>query len=324
MIATWLIGNGLLGKGVVRRSVRGQMWRPETPTPWGSRDQVDSWFQAVASEFFGERGTGEWAVAWCAGAGVVGSPAATFDLEVTAFGSMLRAVGAYATSPGKVFLSSSIGAIHGGATAPPFTEDSPRVPISHYGTARALQEDLLREWCESTGHDGVIGRITNLYGPGQRLGKTQGLISQVCKSSLLRQPIRLYVSLDTTRDYLYVDDAGEMVLSLLGEPPSKDGGMVTIRILGSGASITVGGVLQVCERVLRRPLRMITVQSDLSNLQSSDLRVRPRAPIPLVSGLTALPVGVRRTFDDQLRQFQRGLLSTLDVSGSKGAGTRSA
>jgi UDP-glucose 4-epimerase len=184
------------------------------------------------------------------------------------------------------------------------------VPISHYGSARSRQEDLLRDWCRSTGHDGVIGRITNLYGPGQHLGKAQGLISQICKSYLLRQPVRLYVSLETTRDYLYVDDAGDMVRSLLEGPHSGSGGEAIVRILGSGAGVTLGGVLQVCERVLRRPLRIITVQSELTSLQSLDLRVRPRAPIRLAGGLTSLAVGVYRTFDDQLRQFQHGLLSS--------------
>jgi len=312
---TWLIGRGLLGNAVLRRAIPGQVWRGASAIPWGDRADVEAWFQSAAAEFFEQSASQDWAVAWCAGTGVVGSSAATFELEVAAFESLLAAVGRSADTPGTVFLASSIGAIHGGNVSLPLDEGSVRVPISEYGVAKCAQEDLLSAWCRTTGHRGVIGRITNLYGPGQHLGKAQGLVSQICKSYLLRQPIVLYVSFETTRDYLFVDDAAEMVLSLLDGPPAGHDGLASIRILGSGIAVTLGGVLQVCEKVLRRQNRVITVQSALSNMQSPDLRVRPRMAIALPGGPTSLPVGVRRTFDDQLRQFQRGMLQTSVVVG---------
>jgi len=48
----------------------------------------------------------------------------------------------------------------------------------------------------------MVGRMSNLYGPGQNLKKVQGLISQMCLRVLTRQPLVLYVPLDTIRDYL--------------------------------------------------------------------------------------------------------------------------
>ena len=59
----------------------------------------------------------------------------------------------------------------------------------------------------------LVGRISNLYGPGQNLAKPQGLVSQLCRAQLTRQPLSVYVSLDTMRDYLYVDDAAAMVVA---------------------------------------------------------------------------------------------------------------
>ena len=58
----------------------------------------------------------------------------------------------------------------------------------------------------------VIGRIANLYGPGQDPTKAQGLVSQLCRAHLERRPTSIYVSLDTARDYLFVDDAARLVL----------------------------------------------------------------------------------------------------------------
>ena len=55
----------------------------------------------------------------------------------------------------------------------------------------------------------MIGRFSNLYGPGQNLGKLQGLISRLALSAVTRQPINIFVPLDTIRDYVYVDDAAQ-------------------------------------------------------------------------------------------------------------------
>ena len=52
----------------------------------------------------------------------------------------------------------------------------------------------------------LIGRIANLYGPGQNLAKAQGLVSQLCAAQLERARSSIWVSLDTLRDYLFAPD----------------------------------------------------------------------------------------------------------------------
>ena len=81
-------------------------------------------------------------------------------------------------------------------------------PVSPYGFAKLDQEGLVATWAEATQVRTIVGRLANLYGPGQNVAKPQGLISQLVLSTLLRRPTSIYVPLDTMRDYLYVDDAG--------------------------------------------------------------------------------------------------------------------
>ena len=66
-----------------------------------------------------------------------------------------------------------------------------------------------------------MGRIANLYGPGQGLEKPQGLISQIIRSHLIRTPISIYVPLDTMRDYLFAPDCGELVVDALRRLPAR-------------------------------------------------------------------------------------------------------
>ena len=96
-------------------------------------------------------------------------------------------------------------------------------------------EARTRDFARRTGVPTMIGRITNVYGPGQNLGKAQGLISQLGKAYLLRQPISLYVSLDTTRDYIFVDDCARMIIAAVDDlRGTRDPGTAVVKIIGSG------------------------------------------------------------------------------------------
>ena len=70
----------------------------------------------------------------------------------------------------------------------------------------------------------MIGRIANLYGPGQNLDKPQGLVSQLCAAHLERRPVSIWVSLDTLRDYLYAPDCAQMVLDCLDRARAEASG----------------------------------------------------------------------------------------------------
>ena len=94
----------------------------------------------------------------------------------------------------------------------PFTEHTTPAPISAYGRAKLRSEEIATEFAVRTGSALLVGRLSNLYGPGQDITKPQGLISQLCRAQLTRQPLSVYVSLDTMRDYLFVDDAAAMVV----------------------------------------------------------------------------------------------------------------
>ncbi len=120
---------------------------------------------------------------------------------------------------GALFLASSAGGVYAGAAGSPFTELTETRATSPYGEAKLAAEGLVEDFARRTGTATVVGRIANLYGPGQDMSKPQGLISQLCLNQLRRRPISIYVSLDTARDYLYVDDCAAMVLATLTTRP---------------------------------------------------------------------------------------------------------
>lgn len=201
---------------------------------------------------------------------------------------------------GRLFLSSSAGGVYAGASAPPFDEHSAPRPLSPYGETKLQMEALASSW----GGPVVLGRIANLYGPGQDIGKPQGLISQLCRAHLLREPLQVYVPLDTVRDYLYVQDAARLVLGCLERAEG-----VTVKVLATQQAITIGAVLAELRRVSRRAPRLVLSATAQTRLQARDLRLRSVVWTDLDAfPLTPLPVGVRRTLDDLSMRMRVGAL----------------
>jgi UDP-glucose 4-epimerase len=309
---SWLVGRGLLGSAVAKRLGADRLWVPLHPVRWSDPQRRNEDLRHAARQFFDAVGEGSWQVAWCAGAGVVGTSADQLATEAEALREALDAIAAFQRSYGTVFLASSAGAVYAGSPNPPFNEASPCVPLSSYGHAKLRQEATATEWAGTTGNRLVIGRIANIYGPGQDLGKAQGLVTQICRSMVLRQPLMLYVPLDTVRDYVFVDDCAAMAIEMLDRAGATVPiGGTSVRIIATGRHTTIGSLLDVARRVSKRPLPLASVTSDLATMQSRDLRMAPLHPFPSTMVSTTLGSGVRSTFDDLVRQFQAGRLSSI-------------
>jgi UDP-glucose 4-epimerase len=150
-------------------------------------------------------------------------------------------------------------------------------PLSPYGWNKLQQEDLARRWGLETATPVMVGRMSNLYGPGQNLKKVQGLISQMCLRVLTRQPLVLYVPLDTIRDYLYANDAGRLVADCLDRLHAESAAglepSTVIKILASQQTATVATVLAQLRWITKRPVSVIVAASPETVRQARDLRM---------------------------------------------------
>ncbi|MGL5865781.1 MAG: NAD-dependent epimerase/dehydratase family protein [Dermatophilaceae bacterium] len=291
---------GLVGRGVVTALREAGVEVTEARVPWAEEAAAVDALANAFGEFARRRAGRTWMVAWCAGAGVVATGEAVLAVELRVFEQALAALRGTAGDgdQGTVFLASSAGGLHAGSADPPFDERTEPRPLVAYGRTKLAMERALTGLVSSTGLRAVIGRFSNVYGPGQVLGKPQGLISQLCLADTTGRPLPVYVSLDTIRDYLYVTDAGRMtaaaIIRSLAEPP----GTVVTKVFASGRPVTVGHVIGEARRVLHRPLRVIPV-APLGAGQVLDLRFRS-VVWPQVDALatTTLAAGLSATATD--------------------------
>ena len=301
---SWVIGaGGLLGSAMLR-TLRQESENifPGPTIAWGT-SEASAELEAGLTRLAEAAGSGKWQVYWCAGAGVTDSDPTSLETEFQTFQSFLTSVQelpATSLSRGSIVLASSAGAVYGGSSGAPFTEASEAVPLGRYGTMKLRAEEALYALSASAKIPVFVGRIANLYGPGQSLTKRQGLVSMLSFSTVTRTPISIFVSLDTLRDYIYVDDCARL-LSACGKRiqslPADDSRH--LKIIGSGRAVSIGTVVGQFRQVSgSRPL-VILGASHAATLQGRDLRLRSEYWTDLdITSKTTFSAGIRRTIDD--------------------------
>ncbi len=95
---------------------------------------------------------------------------------------------------------------------PAFTEENPYDPSSPYSASKAASDHLVRAWARTYGLPVLITNCSNNYGPYQFPEK---LIPVVILKALHGQTIPVYGKGDNIRDWLFVDDHANALLTVL-------------------------------------------------------------------------------------------------------------
>jgi len=300
-MTTWVIGQGgLLGSAIARELERTGADRfMSAPIPWSDPTAAGETLASEYRRFHQEASGSSWRILWAAGAATVSTPEAPAMAELGPLQALLAAIRSTPPAgPGVFFLTSSAGGVFAGSQGAPFDEHSAPRPLSPYGELKLAQEALAREQLAGT-CSVLVGRFSNLYGPGQNLAKLQGLISRLALAGVTQQPISIFVPLDTIRDYIYVDDAAAAALQLTQGAPSGSGSRIAI--IASGQPATVGQVIHTMGQVARRRIPVAYGSHPSSGAQALDLRLTPS---PDLSSTTQLPVGMKAAYLDILARVQ--------------------
>jgi dTDP-glucose 4,6-dehydratase len=104
-----------------------------------------------------------------------------------------------------------------GQDDPPFTETTAYDPRSPYSASKAASDHLARAWMHTYGLPVIVSNTTNNYGPWQFPEK---LIPLVLLNALEGLPLPVYGDGSNQRDWLFVEDHAEALLSVLerGKP----------------------------------------------------------------------------------------------------------
>jgi UDP-glucose 4-epimerase len=156
----------------------------------------------------------------------------------------------------RVLLASSGGAVYDTLHAPPYDEGSPTARASAYA---GLKLDIEAALFAASGRalEPAVLRLSNVYGPGQRLGTGQGVVGYWFRALLDNEPIRLFGDPETIRDYVYVTDVAEAFRAAheaASVPPVVN--------IGSGEPTSLRQLVQVLLRAAGRPEHRVEMTAD--------------------------------------------------------------
>ena len=310
---TWIVGSGgLLGSALSKHVQEAN--RFESPGfNWNAHELLTQQFDEAIKEFQQQAGQEPWCVIWAAGSATTSTDVPATAKELSAFKHFTETLRNLAPQgPGVFFLSSSAGGVYAGSSAPPFTDESQPIPLSAYGQLKLDQEQQAKEALKNT-CPVIIGRISNLYGPGQNLEKLQGLISRLALSAITKEPITMFVSLDTIRDYIYTDDAAKVILALV-EAQQKNAisnagkNQASTVIIASGQPTSLGYLINMMQDVAHTKIPVAYGNHSSAGAQARDLRLMPtnaQQAETLVN--TPLSAGVKNVYLDILNRYQLAL-----------------
>lgn len=153
-----------------------------------------------------------------------------------------------------VLISSS--AVYGaGSPARPLDEAAPRRPLSLYGRAKALQEELAEE-AAAAGMGLCILRLFNLVGPGQGPGMiVSDWVSRVAAIADGAEPVLRVKNRATSRDFVDVRDAARAVALAADRFPAGE-----VFNVASGRAVGLGELSELLEGLCPVPYR--TIETD--------------------------------------------------------------
>jgi dTDP-glucose 4,6-dehydratase len=196
----------------------------------------------------------------------IDGPGTFIDTNVTGTYHLLEAARAYWAGRGRPgdfrFHHVSTDEVFGSlGPAGRFTETTPYDPRSPYSASKAASDHLVRAWGETYGLPVILSNCSNNYGPYHFPEK---LVPVAILNALAGKPVPIYGDGGNVRDWLYVEDHADALLTVL------DRGAI-------GRSYAIGGEN---ERTNLDLVRTICAILD---------RLRPRAAGPHADLITFVP-----------------------------------
>lgn len=143
----------------------------------------------------------------------------TFDLDVNTRNHIALLEELRAHNPGARVVFTSTRQLFGRPRYLPVDEDHPVAPVDVNGITKYAAEQFHLVYGECYGLPATVVRLTNVYGPRQRLRDDfQGFLPIFVRRALLDQPIRVFGDGAQQRDCLYVDDVVECLLRAAHSP----------------------------------------------------------------------------------------------------------
>lgn len=183
---------------------------------------------------------------------------------------------------------SSAGAVYGDL-AMMADEDSSLRPRSYYGAGKAAAEAFIHACTATTTWQAVVLRPSNIYGPGQHVGKGFAIVPTLLSRAAEGSTFQIWGDGQTVRDYCHVTDLVDLTIMAIEHEGSTKYAAYNA---ASGQTASILELVSACERSTGRrieiefqPARNVDVANVSLSTDSARATYRWKAQIPLAEGL---------------------------------------
>ncbi len=150
---------------------------------------------------------------------------------------------------GKIIFISSGGTIYGVPEYLPIDERHPTNPLVSYGIVKLTIEKYLLMFQKLHGLRSIILRVSNPYGPRQRIETAQGAATIFLYRALQDLPIEIWGDGSVVRDYIYVGDVADAFSRALSYE-----GKTSIFNISAGFGMSLNQLLESIGGALGKPI----------------------------------------------------------------------
>lgn len=148
----------------------------------------------------------------------------------------------------KYFINiSSAGTVYGESNGHPSVETDDLKPISWYGRAKCIEEVFYESTCVGISAKYLCVRVTNPYGRTEDI--SHGVVDVLISSYKENKSFYSYSDLDPIRDYIFLPDLANGVISLMLE------GRTGVYNIGSGQALKVSELISYVEKIEGKSLK---------------------------------------------------------------------
>jgi UDP-glucose 4-epimerase len=211
-----------------------------------------------------------------------------YDAEVNVLGTV-RILEAARPHGAQVVFASTGGAIYGECEVAA-REDSPREPLSPYGTAKLAAEEYLSSYNRLYGTRHIALRYGNVYGTRQDPHGEAGVVAIFLGALARGEQARIFGDGLQTRDYVYVGDVARATTATLGH----DSGVFNV---GTGRETSVVELYELCARVAGSDVQAEHAPERLGELRRSFLDPTRAAESLGFTAMVDVEDGLRATWE---------------------------
>lgn len=154
----------------------------------------------------------------------------------------------------KILFISSGGTVYGNHDKNPISENECLNPISNYGIIKETIEKYMLLYNNYANIDSRIIRLANPYSEYTKKGKMQGIIPLIIDRILKDEEITIWGDGRNVRDYIYILDAINAIISIL-----KYTGNERVFNVGTGKGYSVNEILHIICKSLNVPFESLNL-----------------------------------------------------------------